>query len=242
MSNIRLFVDNPNLNKGDSIILNEKQSHYITNVMKLKTGELLHIFNGKDGEFSAQIMKSDKKKSELYIDTKTKNFTSSPDLWLLFAPLKKDCTDIVIQKSTELGVSRIIPTITKNTITNTVRTDRFELQALEASEQCGRVDVPTIEKAESLNNIIKNWNKERKLILLDETGNGQSAIDTLKNLSGPCAILIGPEGGFDKKELETLRNLEYTHSISLGARILRAETAAIAAISCWQAICGDWKL
>ena len=163
----------------------------------------------------------------------------SPDIWLLFAPLKKDKTDIVVQKATELGVRKIIPVQTAYTNAEKVRTERFELQAAEAAEQCRRLDIPDISAALSLDKALENWDNERTLFFLDERGLGKKVRETMLN-SPKAAVLVGPEGGFSLAEAEKLRKLPFVKSISLGSRILRAETAVIAALSCWQSINGDW--
>lgn len=241
MGRIRIFIENKSIKVGEIIALGEKQSHYLANVMKQKTGDIILCFNGHDGEFECELTSINKKNCQAKILEKTREFEKVPDLWLLFSPLKKDNTDFVIQKATELGVAKIIPTITIRSISERVRTDRFAAQAIEASEQCRRVDIPEIAEAISLDKLLKSWDKSRKLYFLDETLNGNKIYDVFSKSKTPCAILVGPEGGFDEKELEILRKLEYTEAVSMGKRILRAETAALAAVSCWQSISGDWS-
>lgn len=234
MAKIRLFMENIDT-------ISEKQAHYLFNVLKQKVGDKIYCFDGKTGEYECEIIELSKKQCKLKIIKKTREFESVPDLWLLFAPLKKDNTDFVIEKATELGIKKIIPTITLRAISEKVRTERYIAQAIEASEQCRRVDIPEIEEAITLEKLLKTWDKNRKLYYLDETGNGNKIFDVFKNSKSPCAILVGPEGGFDEKELELLRKLEYTEGVNMGKRILRAETAAITSIACWQSICGDWN-
>lgn len=164
-----------------------------------------------------------------------------PDLWLLFAPVKKDKTDFIIEKAGELGVRKIIPTITKHTISDRVKTERYLAQAVEACEQCRRVDVPEIGEPVTLSALLKSWDRQRILYYMDETGNGANIYQAFGSKTAPAAILVGPEGGFSPTELELLAAQDFTLGVSLGPRILRAETAAAAALSCWQAICGDWK-
>lgn len=241
MAKIRIFIEISKLSVGDLVDIPEKQSHYLSNVMKQKLGDNILCFNGKDGEFDCKLTLVNKKSCQIKILKKTREFESVPDLWLLFAPLKKDNTDFVIEKATELGIKKIIPIITARTISEKVKTERYIAQAIEASEQCRRVDIPEIEEAITLEKALKNWDKNRKLYFLDETGNGNKIYDVFTKSKEPCAILVGPEGGFEEKELDVLRKLDYTEGISIGKRILRAETAAITSIACWQSLCGDWN-
>ena len=237
---IRLYTDIV-VNEGFAPTLGEAQSHYLCNVMKVQTGDEILCFNNRDGEFLCRIEKSDKKHTLLKIIKQTRKFEPSPDIWLLFAPLKKDQTDFVIQKATELGARKIIPVFTKFTITDKVKTDRFKAQAIEAAEQSRRVDVPEIGECVSLEKILLNWNPERKLFFMDETGGGESVLNVFGKAKGSkAAILVGPEGGFDADELQALRKAPFAQGVSLGKRILRAETAVAAALACWQAAAGDW--
>ncbi len=237
---IRLFI-NENLKEGTQITLNEAQSHYLSDVMKATINSQIKCFNNKQGEFIAKICAKQKKQIILQIEQKSRDFYLPPDLWLLFSPLKKDNTDFVIQKATELGVRKIIPIITKNTITGKIKKERFEAQSIEAAEQSHRVDIPEIDDIITLEEVLKNWDPARKLYFLDETLTENNLQQSLQINHQKAAIICGPEGGFDASEIEKLRSKNYVLPISLGPRILRAETAAIAAISCWQALCGDWK-
>lgn len=243
-SNIRLFLQN-RLAMQAVFPLDEAQSHYLFHVMKLKNGDEFLVFNAEDGEFLAKIIDVNKKSLTVCLGKQTRSPMASPDIWLLFAPLKKDQTDFVIQKATELGCAKIIPVITKFTITDKTRIERFKAQAIEAAEQSRRLDVPLIEEAVPLAKVIANWDKQRPLYFMDETGGTSSVFEAFlsakqKNISN-AAILVGPEGGFSAEEIALLRGLEFAHSVSLGKRILRAETAVAAALSCWQAIAGDWN-
>ena len=239
MATIRIYIEKK-LHIGEMVEIDEKQAHYLINVMKQKTGNKLFCFNNKDGEFEGEIETISKKSLSMRVLSKSKNFEKSPDIWLLFAPLKKDQTDFVIQKSTELGVRKIIPTLTLRTNSEKVRTDRFQVQAIEAAEQCRRVDLPEISEAISLEKLLQTWDSTRVLFYMDETGNGKRITEAFSKNNQPSAILVGPEGGFDKKELELLKKMNYTEAVTMGTRIMRAETAVTAALSCWQAICGDW--
>ena len=239
--NFRLYTKEE-LIKNKTIILDENQTHYIKNVVKYVIGDDIYCFDNKNGEFLCQITAINKKTTELLVKEKIKDFSSCPDVWLLFAPLKKDKTDFVIEKATELGVKKILPTITRYTITNNIKTERYIAQSIEAAEQCRRTDIPTIEQPKTLENILQNWDKDRTLFFMDETLNSKSFIEELQNTKTiKSAILIGPEGGFSKEELSTLRNLPFTKGATLGPRILRAETAVCASLSCWQIILGDWS-
>lgn len=237
---IRIYVD-ADLYTGGIVVCSEAQAHYLLNVMRLQTGNDVYVFNGRDGEFKSVIAQCGKKKCALRVETLFKTFENSPDVWLLFAPLKKDQTDFVIAKAVELGVSEIIPVITEYTSTTKMRTDRLHTLAIEAAEQSRRQDVPLLREAAELNKILNDWPAERTLFYLDESGNSGSAAEIMPQFSAPAALLVGPEGGFSEKELEFLKNLPYTYGISLGKRILRAETAVVAGLSCWQALCGDWR-
>ena len=242
-SKIRLFVEQ-DLAKTKCFNLDEKQTHYLFNVMKLEQGDEIVCFDNKNGEFIIEIVSISKKTCSVEIVEKTKDFVLAPDISLYFAPVKKDNTDFIIQKATELGVRRIVPTITARTITEKARKDRFIAQSIEAAEQSRRVDIPEVEDAISLEKVLSSWDKKRILFFMDETLNGQDILSVFSNKEyhhQPCAILVGPEGGFSDDELKTLRKLDFAKPVSLGKRILRAETAVIAALSCWQAILGDWK-
>ena len=208
-------------------------------MLRLRVGDEFFVFDGSSGEYKAEITDLNKRAVTALLTEKVCEMQKSPDIWLLFAPLKKDKTDIVVQKATELGVRKIIPVQTAYTNAEKVRTERFELQAAEAAEQCRRLDIPDISAALSLDKALENWDNERTLFFLDERGLGKKVRETMLN-SPKAAVLVGPEGGFSLAEAEKLRKLPFVKSISLGSRILRAETAVIAALSCWQSINGDW--
>lgn len=236
---IRLFVDEA-LAPGNQIVLPEKQSHYLQNVMKQEKGNKILCFDGKSGEYECELIECGKKACRIDVLSKTKDFYRCPDIWLLFAPVKKDQTYFIIQKATELGVGRIIPVITERTISDKVKKERFVLQAVEACEQCRRVDVPEVEEAMPMDKLFSVWDPMRRLYFMDETGNGKNIRNVFASAPVPAAILVGPEGGFSEKELEKLRKQPYTEAVTMGKRILRAETAVAAALSCWQALSGDW--
>ena len=238
----RLFI-NENLTLGGVYPIAPAQAHYLLNVLRLNLHDEVKVFDGKNGEFLAQISAAGKKETQITIREKIREMSFSPDVWLLFAPVKKDKTDLIIAGATELGVSKILPTITRRTICERVKTERFQAQVIEAAEQCRRLDVPEVRPAETLENVLKNWPKDRTLFFMDETGNGQNVLKTFAaDKNSASALLVGPEGGFAEEELNLLRKLDFAKAVSLGKRILRAETAALAALACWQACRGDWKI
>ncbi len=237
---IRIFI-NQDLENGSLICLDEKQKHYLINVMRCSTGDTIYCFDNKNGEFACQIQSVSKKECILSVKEKTKDFSLSPDLWLLFAPIKKEPSEMVVQKATELGVRKIIPVTTDQTVNHNLRPEKLQLQAVEAAEQSRRLDVPKVEQITTLKELLNNWDKDRHLFVLNESGVGESIYKTFEKNKGKAAVLIGPEGGFSKQELETFEKFDFIKSVFLGSRILKAETAAFAAISCWQAVCGDWQ-
>ncbi len=237
---IRLFAYTP-LSEGGIYQANEDQTHYLKNVMRCAVGDEIFLFDGINGEFCSIISEISKKSIFLKAGQKVFDFEKSPDIWLLFAPLKKENTDFVIEKAVELGVRQIVPVKTEYTQSANFKSARAKAQIIEAAEQSRRQDIALINDPVCFDDLIKNWDKNRKLIYLNETGDGETFHAQKSKLSAPAALFIGPEGGFSKKELEILKNLPYTVNISLPKRILRAETAAVAALACWQAFCGDWK-
>lgn len=227
---------------GKNFYLNEEQTHYLKNVVKYSVEDEIICFDNKNGEFSCIIKELNKKNTLIEVLKQTKPFTTCPDIWLLFAPLKKDNTDFVIEKATELGVRKIIPTNTRYTNSSNIKIERFIAQSIEASEQCRRTDLPEITPLTNLTDVLNNWDTSRTLYFMDETLNSKPFIEILKTTKNQkSAILIGPEGGFSPEELTLLRNLEYAVGATLGPRILRAETAVCASLSCWQMFLGDWS-
>lgn len=238
---IRLFTDKK-LILGGKAELSEKASHYLCNVMRCNAGEKIRCFNETDGEFLCRIEVSDKKKTIVRIEELLRLREKDNDIWLLFAPLKKDQTDFVIAKAVELGVSKIIPIITERTNSERVKVERFAAQAVEAAEQCGRLSVPEVVSPVKLIEFLGAWNPERLLFFADERRRGKEAADAFRQSAGnPAAILVGPEGGFSDEEAARLDKCLFVKNINLGPRILRAETAAVASLSVWQASAGDWR-
>ena len=236
----RLFVA-ADINKNQSLTLSKEQTHYLINVMRLSNGDNIKIFNAKDGEWLAVITIIKKNQVMLEPLEKLREQEKLKDIWLLFAPLKKNETDFVLQKATELGVTKITPVITKRTNASRVNLERLNANAIEASEQCERLCIPEITKEYHLENILKDFPSNTCLYFLDERGikNGASNVFS-KNELPKAAFLIGPEGGFDEAEKELLLQYNFVTPITLGKRILRAETACLAVLALWQAIKGDW--
>ncbi|NBW07235.1 MAG: 16S rRNA (uracil(1498)-N(3))-methyltransferase [Caulobacteraceae bacterium] len=217
------------------------QSRYLTNVMRLSQGDELLIFNGRDGEWRASIAEVLKRGVILKCEERTREQTVTPDLELIVAMVKKARVETIVEKAAELGAARVRLAITRRTNVEKVRLDRLDAIAEEAAEQTGRLDVPPVDDPMKLEAILDGWDPARKLMFCDETG-GAPAVPALTAAGpGPWAILIGPEGGFSPEEGERLRSLPFTTAVSLGPRILRADTAAIAAMTLWQAAVGDWE-
>lgn len=240
---VRLFVDQ-NLPGSGSIALSQEDSHYITTVMRMKVGGKVLLFNGRNGEWKSSIEDVHKRRAVLSIEEQTKPQGQEPDLWLVFAPIKKTRIDFMAQKATEMGVSRLVPVFTKHTNVDRVKTERLVANAKEAAEQCERMMVPKVDEPQKLDQVLANWPEGRQLMFCDEDLSGTTAIEKLSALKKvgpePWAILIGPEGGFFEDEREKLNGLSFAHKVSLGPRILRADTAAIAALALWQSALGDW--
>ena len=238
MNKIRLFVDHT-LGEAQSVPLNKDQAHYIFSVMRKSIGETILIFDGNNGEWEASIEEISKKGGVLFCIKQTKRQIMPPDLWLFFSPLKKVRTDFIVEKATELGVAKIIPVQTEHTNADRIKLSRLSAHAIEAAEQCGGTYIPKIEELQKINEVLENFPPDRKLLFCDEKL--QSSEVNLENLKkGKWAILVGPEGGFSEIERNYLKGLKFTFSISLGPRILRADTAAVTAISLWQNYLGDW--
>lgn len=236
---IRLFVAS-DLGPLQSVPLEPGQAHYLFNVMRLGLGETIALFNGRDGEWTAEIVDAGKKRGIAQCVAQAAPQQNPPDLWLLFAPIKKVRTDFIVEKAAELGAARICPVQTDFTNAERIRQDRLQAHALEAAEQCGGTFVPEVTALKKLKTLLETWPAERQLYFCDEALADQPRSALLPANPGPAAILIGPEGGFSQNERRHLQSLPFTHSLSLGPRILRADTAAIAALTLWQATCGDW--
>ncbi|WP_417259763.1 16S rRNA (uracil(1498)-N(3))-methyltransferase [Celeribacter sp.] len=236
---IRLYVDHP-LSEGQTVPLTKEQSHYLFGVMRQDNGAFVALFNGADGEFLAEVTKANKKNGELVCRAKTRDVQMPPDLWLMFAPIKKARTDFIVEKAAEMGARRIVPVNTAYTNAERIRQDRLQAHALEAAEQCGGTYVPEVTELQKLDRLLADWDETRHIMFCDESlvGAAQALGDVA---GGKWAILIGPEGGFSQAERDRLHALPYAHAISLGPRILRADTAAVAALTVWQQHLGDWS-
>ena len=245
MRTVRLYTEN-DLAAGLSVTLPSAQAHYLGHVMRLKEGAPVALFNGRDGEWLAKIVSIKRGQAAVTLERQTGPQDVETDLWLLFAPVKRARIDFIAAKATELGVSALAPVFTDNTAVSRVNEERLAANAIEAAEQCGRNSVPTIQSTASLTERLADWPAARRILLCDETGAGAPVMDALAGLppdraAAPWAILCGPEGGFSRQELDLLAEKTIVTRISLGPRILRADTAALAAIACWQAVLGDWR-
>ncbi|MCX8953872.1 16S rRNA (uracil(1498)-N(3))-methyltransferase [Ruegeria sp. NA] len=236
---IRLYVEQP-LGQGQSVPLTRDQAHYLFGVMRLPVGGAVALFNGKDGEWLAEVAESGKRGGALTCVRQTKPLQLPPDLWFLFAPIKKARTDFIVEKAAEMGAARILPVQTEFTNADRIRQDRLQAHAVEAAEQCGGTYVPEVADLQRLDRVLNTWPEGRQLMFCNEAEVG-SALRLATNEKGrPWAILIGPEGGFSNAERARLSALPYAHVVSLGPRILRADTAAVAALTMWQQALGDW--
>lgn len=235
---IRLYVDTP-LGEGQSVLLSRDQAHYLFGVMRQQVGAFVSLFNGRDGEWQAEVVEAGKRKGILLCTKLTAPLRMPPDLWLLFAPIKKARTDFIVEKAVEMGARAIAPVITEYTNSERVRQDRLQAHALEAAEQCGATYVPQVQAAGRLDRLLADWDPDRRILFADESRAG--TLDALTGAPGPWAILIGPEGGFSSWERETLLKMPQVVPIALGPRILRADTAAVAAMTLWQHSIGDWQ-
>lgn len=236
---IRLHLDAA-LFDGAEIALAREAANYLFNVMRLPVGAALLVFNGRDGEWRAEVADAGKRAGRLILAAQTRPAAPPPDLWLLFAPIKRARTDFIAEKACELGCRRVLPVFTRFTSSERVNTDRLRAHAVEAAEQCGLVFVPEVAGSAPLSHVLAGWDPGRTLYFCDETRQGAQPMAAAAR-PGPAAILIGPEGGFSDEEAADLRARAYVVPIALGPRILRADTAAVAAISQWQGAVGDWR-
>lgn len=235
---VRLYVEHP-LGEGQSVPLERDQAHYLFGVMRLAVGTHILLFNGQDGEWRAEVVQASKRGGELACREQTKPLQMPPDLWLIFAPIKKARTDFIVEKAAEMGAARIMPVQTEFTNSDRIRQDRLQAHAVEAAEQCGGTYVPEVTDLQKLDRLLADWPEDRKLMFCDEAEVG-SAKRLAAETGDKWAILIGPEGGFSPKERDRLHSHPATHVVALGPRILRAETAAVAALTIWQQALGDW--
>ncbi len=238
----RVFVDQP-LGTGGTVVLDKAGCHYLVTVMRLKAGDAVRLFNGRDGEWLAQMQEAGRKRCSLQVTEFLAPPAPPPDIDYVFAPLKSARLDYIAQKATEMGARRIRPVFTDHTVPKRVRVDRLQANAIEAAEQCNLVFVPEVEEARPLADVLASWPRERHIIYCDEAAAVSNPIEALKAVpEGPLAVLIGPEGGFSERERAMLRGMtDIVHPISLGPRIMRADTAGVAALALVQAVLGDWR-
>jgi len=232
----RLYLRQP-ASAGATVALDAAQANYLGNVLRLGAGADLLVFDGMSGEWLARIAEVGKKRMTLAVERKTREPESIPDLWLAFAPVKRAQTDWLVEKATELGAARLVPVKTQRTVAERVRLDRLESIAIEAAEQCGRTRVPQIVEPVPLRRFVEELDPARHFYFADESG-GEPLAATFEE--GPAVILVGPEGGFTEDERTFVRG-SGAAPVSLGPRILRAETAALAAIASFMTIAGDWR-
>jgi 16S rRNA (uracil1498-N3)-methyltransferase len=233
---LRLYVEAA-LGEGARLAPDEGQAHYLLHVMRARAGERVTLFNGRDGEWLARIAESGKRGCTLECERLTARQTEEADLWLVFAPIKKTPADYLAQKATELGVRALQPVITRRTIVARVNLERMRANAVEAAEQSGRLSVPETREPLSFEKLLAAWPRERRILFCDEAGDAPPIAEALRGApDGPWAVVTGPEGGFDPAERAQLRAMSCVTPVSLGERILRADTAALAALAVWQAV------
>ena len=232
----RLYVDQL-LSQDLALTLDGPPANYLASVLRLGPGAQVKLFDDRSGEWLAEIVEAGRKRVSLRILTHLRTREPVPDVWLLFAPIKRGRIDWLVEKATELGAARLVPVVTQRTIVDRTKTDRLRAHMIEAAEQCERTALPELDDPQKLETLLKNWSGDRTLYFADENG-GEPMLDALT--PGPAAILIGPEGGFTEEERAAIRALPEARPVSLGPRILRADTAAIAALGIWMAAAGDW--
>lgn len=235
---IRLFVPDA-LSAGARLTLAPDQAHYLVNVMRRGVAERLLVFNGRDGEWSAIVVDTAKKRCAIALEAQTRPQTLGPDLDLVIALVKRARLETIVEKATELGARRIRLVVTRHTNADHTNLGRLQAIAVEAAEQTGRLDVPDVVAPDKLERLLDGWDAGRALVFCDEAGDAAPLVQAAA--PGPAAVLIGPEGGFAPEERDRLRALPFVTPVGLGPRILRADTAAIAALTLWQAAAGDWS-
>jgi 16S rRNA (uracil1498-N3)-methyltransferase len=237
----RLFVE-PALGPGAEIACTPSQANYLRNVLRLEAGDTILVFNGRDGEWRAQVRDAGRRATALDVREQVRRQEGGPDIDYLFAPLKRARLDYMVEKATEMGVARLRPVITRRTTPERVNTERMRAHAIEAAEQCGILRIPEVHAPEKLERAIAAWDPARPLVFCDEDSEETCPFTALARIEpGPLGVLIGPEGGFDPAERELLSSQPFVARISLGPRILRADTAAVAALALVNAALGDWR-
>jgi 16S rRNA (uracil1498-N3)-methyltransferase len=236
----RLFVGAP-LGPGAEVPLSPEQVNYLKNVLRLQAGDPVRVFNGRDGEWRARLAAGGRRELVLLVDTMTRPQPAAGDLVLAFAPLKHARLDYLVQKAVEMGATRLMPMITRHTQVARVNVDRMRANAIEAAEQCGILGVPTVEEPLPFAQVVAGLSPERVVVFCDEEAEGDPLMALMGAPSGPMAVLIGPEGGFAEEERRAILVRERMVRLSLGPRVLRADTAAVAALALVQAARGDWR-
>ncbi len=237
---IRLYVDD-GLAPGAAIAPRDEQAHYLRRVMRLDDGDEVALFNGRDGEWRARLACDGPRRCTLRAVERLRAQQCALDLWLGFAPVKRPHIDLIVTKATELGAARLMPVLTRFTVVDRINARRLRARTIEAAEQCGRLDLPALDEPVDLDSFLAKLNG-RPVLWADESGGGQAFSRVLDPMpAGPVVLLVGPEGGFSDEERAHLRYFAGAAAVSLGPRTLRAETAAIAMLTLWQALAGDWQ-
>jgi len=232
----RLYVKQ-DLSRGPSLTLVGPPANYLAAVLRLGAGAQVKLFDDRTGEWLAQIVEAERKRVVVRICEKLREREQVPDLWLLFAPIKRGRIDWLVEKATELGADRLVPVVTRRTVVDRLNLDRLRAHAIEAAEQCERTALPEITQPAKLGALLRSWPEARALYFADETG-GEPLL--VAAMPGPSALLIGPEGGFTEEERAAIRAVPQAKAVSLGPRVLRADTAAIAGLAVLMATAGDW--
>ncbi|WP_062731757.1 16S rRNA (uracil(1498)-N(3))-methyltransferase [Sphingobium abikonense] len=235
----RLHVETQ-LGDGVAVPVDGNPAHYLISVMRVKPDDIVLLFDGRSGEWAARARDIRKRDLVLECVAQTKAPEQVPDYWLCCAPIRKGRIDLIAEKACELGVAKLQPVLTRRAVVDKLNLDRLHAHLVEAAEQCGRTALPDLGSLMKLDALLSDWDASRHLFFADESG-GAPLEQTLRAHPGPAAFLVGPEGGFDPQERDAIQATPGAVAVSLGPRILRAETAAIAATSAWMAINGDWK-
>lgn len=246
---IRLYADTP-LGEGVEVSPDAAQSHYLLHVMRLSEGDDVRVFNARDGEWSARVTPEGRRACRLVVYARLRPPQQEPGPALIFAPIRRERAQVLVEKATELGTARLQPVLTRHTAHPHVNAERLRRQTIEAAEQCERLSIPEIPSPQSLPALLAGWSSSLPLLFMDETG-GAPIAETVQALSQhgsppptdlvTVGILVGPEGGFPEDEAHMVRAHAGVRRVSLGPRILRTETAALATLACWQALAGDWR-